>query len=90
MRRLAIVLLMILSFVTTGCGVGENMTEGGTDKQITTSAGDVMLYNSNQIAIFYGTNSWEYTRLGRVEDLSADELEEILSGSETEITLSAN
>ncbi len=58
------------------------------DVQTTTQAGDVMLYNSNQIVIFYASNSWAYTRLGRVEGLSAGELEAILSGSESEITLS--
>ncbi|MCM1190680.1 MAG: cyclophilin-like fold protein [bacterium] len=60
------------------------------DRQTTTSAGDVMLYSSNQIVIFYGSNSWAYTRLGKVDGLSAEELEEILSGSETEITLSVD
>lgn len=58
------------------------------DKQTTTKAGDVMLYSGNQIVFFYGTNSWAYTKLGEVGDLSAEELENILSGSETEITLS--
>lgn len=38
--------------------------------QITTSAGDIVLYNGNQIVIFYGSNSWSYTRIGRIDDLS--------------------
>ena len=68
------------------CQLGTSLPRN--DVQTTTSAGDVMLYSGNQIVIFYGSNSWAYTRLGKVEDLSADELEQILSGSETEITLS--
>ena len=68
------------------CQLGMSLPRN--DDQTTTSAGDVMLYSGNQIVIFYGSNSWAYTRLGKVEDLTADELEQILSGSETEITLS--
>lgn len=38
--------------------------------QTTTSAGDIVLYNGNQIVMFYGSNSWSYTRIGRIENLS--------------------
>ena len=38
--------------------------------QTTTSAGDIVLYNGNQIVVFYGSNSWSYTRIGRIDDLS--------------------
>lgn len=41
-----------------------------SNKQTTTQSGDIVLYNGNQIVIFYGTNSWSYTRLGRIDDLS--------------------
>ena len=67
------------------CALGTTLPSN--DVQTTTSAGDVMLYSGNQIVIFYGANSWAYTRLGRVEGLSAEDLKSILSGPETEITL---
>ncbi len=38
------------------------------DVQTTTSAGDIVLYSGNQIVIFYGNNSWAYTRLGHITD----------------------
>lgn len=38
--------------------------------QTTTSAGDIVLYNGNQIVMFYGSNSWSYTRIGKIDDLS--------------------
>ena len=38
--------------------------------QTTTTAGDIVLYNGDQIVMFYGTNSWSYTRLGRIDDLT--------------------
>ncbi len=68
------------------CRLG--VTLPSNDTQITTTVGDVMLYSSNQIVIFYASNSWAYTRLGRVDEEYIDRLEEILSGNDTEITLS--
>ena len=41
-----------------------------SNAQTTTQAGDVVLYNGNQIVIFYGSNSWSYTRLAHVDDLT--------------------
>lgn len=44
------------------------------DAYTTTQAGDIVLYQGNQIVIFYGSNSWSYTRLGKInetEDLQA-------------------
>ena len=57
------------------------------DVQTTTSAGDIMLYSGNQIVIFYGSNSWRYTRLGKVVDKTADELTELLSQADVIMTL---
>ena len=57
------------------------------DKQTTTSAGDIVLYSGNQLVVFYGSNSWSYTRLGHVE-LSAAEMTDLLSPGDVTITLS--
>ena len=40
------------------------------NRQTMTQAGDIVLYQGNQIVIFYGSNSWSYTRLGRIDDLT--------------------
>ena len=58
------------------------------DKQTTTEAGDIVLYSGNQIVIFYGSNSWAYTRLGRVTDKSKAELTELLGNGDVTITIS--
>ena len=51
--------------------VGDLGTELPTsNRQTTTQAGDIVLYQGNQIVIFYGSNSWSYTRLGRIDDLT--------------------
>ncbi len=57
------------------------------DKQTTTQAGDIVLYSGNQMVVFYGSNSWAYTRLGRITDKSAGELKEMLGGGDVTITL---
>ena len=54
------------------------------DKQTKTASGDVVLYSGNQIVIFYGSNSWAYTRLGHV-DLSKSEMTELLSNGDVTI-----
>lgn len=60
-----------------------------SDINITTKPGDIMLYTGNNIVVFYGSNSWSYTRLGHIENKSADELKSILGSNNVKITLSA-
>ena len=55
-----------------------------SNSQTTTQAGDIVLYNGNQIVIFYGSNSWSYTRLGHIDDLTSWE-EALGSGDVTVI-----
>ena len=64
--------------------IGQSITRN--DKQTTTSEGDIVLYSGNQLVVFYGSNSWAYTRLGRI-DLSQDELTKLLSNGDVTITL---
>jgi hypothetical protein len=56
------------------------------DKQTTTNYGDIVLYSGNQIVVFYGSNSWAYTKLGHI-DLSQQEMSDLLSGGDVSITL---
>lgn len=58
------------------------------DENIVTGPGDIMLYSSDRIVVFYGSNSWEYTRLGKIKDKTDDELKELLGNDDTTITLS--
>lgn len=48
------------------------------DRQVKTSAGDIMLYQGNQITIFYNGNSWNFTRLGKIDGTTQAELKKIL------------
>ncbi len=56
------------------------------DVQTTTSAGDIVLYSGSQIVVFYGSNSWAYTMLGRI-DLPEDEIVSLLGSESAEIIL---
>lgn len=58
------------------------------DSRITTRAGDIMLYQGDSIVLFYGSNTWSYTRLGTIRDVSGKDLATVLGGPETQITLS--
>ena len=57
------------------------------DAQITTKAGDIVLYSGNQMVVFYGSNSWAYTRLGHISDKNEDELAELLGNGDVTITI---
>ena len=57
------------------------------DEQIATAPGDIVLYSGDQIVVFYGSNSWTYTRLGKI-NMSEAELTELLGNGDVTITLS--
>lgn len=57
-----------------------------SNKQTTTQSGDIVLYNGNQIVIFYGSNSWSYTRLGKIDDISG--WEDALGSGDVIVTFS--
>ena len=58
-----------------------------SDRQTTTNAGDIVLYSGNQIVVFYGSNSWAYTRLGHITDQSAEDLAALLGQGDVTLTL---
>ncbi len=56
------------------------------DEQISTDAGDLILYQGNSFVIYYDTNSWNFTRLGKINNTTKQELRDILgSGSVTAV-----
>ena len=57
------------------------------DVQTTTQPDDIVLYSSKQLVIFFGSNSWSYTKLGHIKGLSADELAVLLDKEQTVIEL---
>ena len=60
------------------------------DERITTQAGDIVLYSGNQLVVFYGSNTWAYTRLGHITDKTPSELTALLGNDNATITISVN
>ena len=58
------------------------------DTQISVGAGDVILYQGNQITIYYGTNSWNFTKLAVIEGATKESLLEALGTGDVEVTFS--
>ena len=58
-----------------------------SDQQITAQPGDVILYNGSNICLFYGSNSWSYTRLGKIDGLSESDLRTFLKAGESNISV---
>lgn len=58
-----------------------------SNQYLTTEAGDVVLYNGNQIVLFYGSNSWNYTFLGRIQYSTFDELKSFLQAGQGRISV---
>ncbi len=56
-----------------------------SNEQITAQPGDIVLYNGSNICLFYGSNSWSYTRLGHIDGLSQNELRTFLKAGESNI-----
>ena len=53
------------------------------DEQITTHSGDIVLYSGDKIVVFYGSNSWAYTRLGKMNIPKGDVTELLSNGDIT-------
>lgn len=58
------------------------------DKPTTTGPGDLILYQGKYLVIYYATNSWNFTRLGKIDKVSADELRSALGKGDVTVTLS--
>lgn len=58
-----------------------------SNQQITAQPGDVILYNGSNICIFYGSNSWSYTRLGKIDGLTGNELSTFLKAGQSNISV---
>ena len=63
-------------FEQTGM-IGQSIVRN--DKQIDVVPGDIVLYNGNQISVFYSTSSWSYTRLGHIQNKTNEELNNLLN-----------
>lgn len=71
----------------------EKVAELGTtlptnDEDFTTEAGDLILYLGRRFVIYYDTNTWDFTRLGKIDNITQSELKRILGTGNIKVTLS--
>lgn len=59
-----------------------------SDERQTAQSGDIMLYVGNVMCIFYGSNTWAYTKLGKMDNMTSSEIKEFLSGNPVIVSLS--
>ena len=82
-RPLSIDMSMYGGFEQVGA-IGSSLTS--SDVQTVTEPGDIVLYAGSQIVIFYGSNSWAYTKLGQI-DLPQKEMEDLLGHGDVRISI---
>ncbi len=67
--------------------VGElGFTLPSNDKRITTEPGDIILYQKDKITIYYDTNTWDFTKIGKIDNVNQDELKKILGSGDVSVT----
>ncbi|WP_340112666.1 cyclophilin-like fold protein [Maribellus mangrovi] len=57
------------------------------DQQITTKPGDIILYQGNALVIYYAPNSWNFTRLGKIDNVTQEQLKAVLGEGDVTVTL---
>ncbi len=58
------------------------------DENVNTAPGDIVLYQGNQISLFYDSHSWSYTKIGKIRNVDANQLKDVLGSGEVKIVLS--
>ena len=58
------------------------------DESITTAAGDIILYQGGKITIYYAENTWDFTKLGHIDNITQQELKAILGDGDVTVTFS--
>lgn len=56
------------------------------NEPITTEPGDIILYQANSLVIYYDTNSWNFTRIGKIQDVTQEELLDALGSGDVSVT----
>ena len=52
------------------------------DENIGTNPGDIVLYQGDKISLFYGSHSWSYTKLGKIDNVDSNKLKEVLGSGD--------
>ena len=58
------------------------------DENIGTNPGDIVLYQGDKISLFYGSHSWSYTKLGKIDNVDSNKLKEVLGSGDVTLEFS--
>ncbi|WP_407421765.1 cyclophilin-like fold protein [Methanobrevibacter sp.] len=61
-----------------------------SDENIGTNPGDLVLYQGDKISLFYGSHSWSYTKLGKIDNVDSNKLKEVLGSGDVTLEFSLN
>ena len=59
-----------------------------SDKNIGTVPGDIVLYQGDKISLFYGSHSWSYTKIGKIDNVDSNKLKEVLGSGDVTLEFS--
>ena len=59
-----------------------------SDENIGTNPGDIVLYLGDKISLFYGSHSWSYTKLGKIDNVDSNKLKEVLGSGDVTLEFS--
>jgi hypothetical protein len=60
------------------------------DENVETNSGDIVLYQGDKISLFYGSHSWSYTKLGKIDNVDSNKLKEVLGSGNVILEFSLN
>ena len=58
------------------------------DENVETNPGDIVLYQGDKVSLFYGSHSWSYTKLGKIDNVDSNKLKEVLGSGDVTLEFS--
>ena len=58
------------------------------DENVEANPGDIVLYQGDKVSLFYGTHSWSYTKLGKIDNVDSNKLKEVLGSGDVTLEFS--
>lgn len=58
------------------------------DKRITTEPGDIILYQGDKLTLYYDTNTWTFTKLGKLKNVTKEQLKNVLGDEDVTLKFS--
>ena len=73
--------------VTNAYG-SDYVSSNSVSRKFYTNPGDIVLYQGDKISLFYGSHSWSYTKIGKIDDVDSNKLKEVLGSGDATLIFS--